>query len=69
MQHDPAETTSHTASAFDVCSACGRSQPFTEAIKAGLPLGQICTCAIEHRAIERLTRQIKWSSLQMKGAQ
>lgn len=44
------------------CEYCGRSTPFTAAILCGLPLGMICTCAIELRANERHARALLHSS-------
>jgi len=39
------------------CEHCGRATPFTAAILMALPLGMICTCAIESRMLERINRQ------------
>jgi hypothetical protein len=41
------------------CGVCHRLAPFTLAIKTGRPLGQICTCPIEQRVIDRVMRQIR----------
>jgi len=64
MRQDPSApiTPNTTSGTLEVCQACGRSQPFTAAILMGLPLAQICTCAIEQRANDRFARAIAHSA-------
>jgi len=58
MESTPSEG-QNTTTALEQCSYCGRSAPFTTAILAGLPLGQICTCAIEQRMSARVVRTLR----------
>lgn len=62
MRQEPNNNTTvaNTASGdLGHCEYCGRSTPFTAAILCGLPLGMICTCALEQRAVERVMRALR----------
>lgn len=52
---------------LESCPACSRYQPFTAAVLAGVPLGRICTCALELRVIERQTSRSRQCAPRVEG--
>lgn len=60
MRNDPTQAAlpDGNTSGLETCDYCKKYTPFTAAIAAGKPLGVVCTCVIEQRAIERFARKL-----------